>query len=182
MKNKKMMRAVAGLVALGMIVASSFMPWFQWSFQEVTEVWTKGTSIWGPPAYIPGSPYASVDVPASDLKVVDGAVGVYLTLFLLGLVLWISLLWKLGRETERRGVIVAVGIGSVVIGIGLVVALGLAEVIAQRVGLYAAIRSSRIVVAELVGIRAEGPLMITVGIAIEAAARMTHGIHLAQED
>ena len=50
------------------------------------------------------------------------------------------------------------GVGSVAVSVGLVVMLGLGELIAKRVGLYAAIRSERIVVAEMPGVQALGVL------------------------
>jgi purine-cytosine permease-like protein len=63
---------------------------------------------------------------------------------------------------------VVLGIGSVGVSVGVVVALGLAGLIAQRVGLYAATKTSEIVVAEMVGIQVPGPLMLTVGVVAEA--------------
>jgi hypothetical protein len=63
---------------------------------------------------------------------------------------------------------VVLGIGSVGVSVGLILILGLAGLIAQRVGLYAATRTSEIVEAEMVGIQALGPLMLFMGLVVEA--------------
>jgi heme/copper-type cytochrome/quinol oxidase subunit 4 len=169
MKRKVLIQVIVGLLALSLTVISAFVPWFRWSFQEESQVWTERTSVWGPPAvYSSGPSYASVDVSIDGIKMVNWAAAVYLVLFLLAIVLWIALLRLLGRELERRTVPVVLGIGSVGVSIGLVVFLGLGELIAQRVGLYAATRTSEIVVAEMVGIQVLGPTMLFVGIVVEA--------------
>ena len=169
MKNKVAVPVIAGLLALSLIVISAFVPWFQWSFQEGSQVWYEKTSVWGPPpVYSFGPSIASVDMSVHDTRTVEWATGVYLLLFLLGIVLWIALLWMLRREIERRTVLVVLGVGSVVVSVGLVVILGLAELIAQRVGLYAATRTSMIVMVEMVGIQVPGPLMLIVGVVAEA--------------
>jgi hypothetical protein len=172
-KTKVLVPVTVGLLALSLIVISASMPWFKWSFQEGSQVWYERTSVWGPPpfclpAYSSGPSYASVDVSIDGIKAVNWAASAYLVLFLLAIVLWIRLLQVLGRELERRTVPVVVGIVSVGASVGLVLILGLGELIAQRVGLFAAIRTLEIVVAEMVRIQIPGPLMLTVGVVAEA--------------
>ncbi len=168
MQNKTVGSVLAGLLALCLIVISAFLPWFKWSFQEGSQSWYESTSVWGPPAYIPGGHYASVDVSDGGIRAVNWAAGIYLALFLLGIVLWIALLRVLGRGAERRTALAVLGVGSVAASVALVVLPGLAGLIAKRVGLYAAIRSDRIVVAEMAGVQVLGPLMVVVGIVAEA--------------
>jgi hypothetical protein len=168
MKNQAAGPVIVGLLALCLMVISAFVPWFKWSFQEGSQAWYESTSVWGPPAYVSGVPYASVDVSVNGVQMVNWAAGVYLLLFLLGIALWIVLLRMLRRKTERRTTLVVLGVGSVVVSVGLVVLLGLAGLIAKRVVLYAAIRSLRIVVAEMAGIRVPGPLTLIVGVMAEA--------------
>ena len=169
MKRKGLVEVIVGLLALSLIVISAFVPWFRWSYQRESQIWYATTSVWGPPAvYSSGPSYASVDVLIDGIKTVNWSAAVYLALFLLGIVLWIALVRVHGRELERRTLPVMLGIGSVGVSVGLVLLLGLAGLIAQRVGLYAATRTSEIVEAELVGIQALGPLMLFVGIVAEA--------------
>lgn len=169
MKTRVLVPVIVGLLALSLIVISAVVPWFKWSFQEGSQVWYERTTVWGPPpVYFFGPSYASVDVSIDGIKTVNWAAGVYLLLFLLSIVLWIALLRVLGRELERRTMPVVLGVGSVVASVGLILILGLGELIAQRVGLYAATRSSEIVVAEMVGIQVPGPLMLIVGVVMEA--------------
>jgi hypothetical protein len=168
MNTKPTVPIILGFLALSTIVISSFLPWFRWSFHEGTQSWPEKTDVWGPPAVIYGMPYASVDVSAHGITSVNWAAGITLVLFFLGIVLWVALLWVLRREIKRRIVLAVVGAASIVVSGGLVVILGLAGLIAQRVGLYAAVQSSRIVVAELAGLQAPGPLMLAVGVVAEA--------------
>ena len=169
MKTRVLVPVIVGLLALSLMVISAFVPWFKWSFQEGSQVWYERTAVWGPPpVYFFGPSYASVDVSINGIKTVNWAAGVYLVLFSLGIVLWIRLLRVLGREVERRIMPVVLGIGSVGASVGLVAILGLGELIVKRVGLYAATRTSEIVVAEIVDIQVLGPLMLFVGIVVEA--------------
>jgi hypothetical protein len=157
---------VFGLVALGLIVTSAYVPWFWWLWLDGTETWPDDTDVWGPPAYVAGLPYATVDVSPPHRRIVDVAVGVYLGLYLLGLVLWARLIWALSRASRRRWRVLAAGGAGIVVSAGLVVVFGLAEYIAQKVGLYAAIASSYIVVAQWAGVRVLGPLLLGAGTAL----------------
>lgn len=62
------------------------------------------------------------------------------------------------------------GIGSIMIGGGVVIFLGLAEVAAQRTGLYAAIATDQIIMAEMEQIQLIGPLILLAGTGLEIMA------------
>jgi hypothetical protein len=169
MNSNLMKPALTGFLGLSLVAIAAFMPWFEWTYKEGTEIWYRSSSLSGPPAIILGAPYATVEALNSDLQVVDSVVGVYLVLFGVGILLWTGLLWML-RQEMRGWIGVAVGLGTVGGWTGLVLALELAELIAQRTGVYAATVTDRIVVAEMESFQFLGPSLVVVGTGVELAA------------
>jgi hypothetical protein len=157
---------LCGWVALGAVVGAAFVPWFEWSYLDGTQTWRELSDVWGPPAWVSGLPYGSVDVPPPHQRAVDVAVGVYLGLYLLGLALWARLVWAISRMLGRRWSVLAIGVGSGAVSAGIVVTLGLTAYIAKKVSLYAALASSWRVVAELESFCVIGPAMLMAGVAL----------------
>ena len=159
----------SGLVALGLIVASAFLPWFEWSLRNgIHEI--EVTRIWGPPTWVPGTPYGFVERSADHQRVVDVAACAYLALLLVALALWVShLLRILSRRFDPRRAAIAVGVGSAFLCAGLFVGLGLPGFILERIALHPSmLRSTWIVRAELQRFRVEGPLLLLAGVILEA--------------
>lgn len=163
---------VAGLVGFSLTVVAGFVPWIQCTWQADAEIWLGATGVWGPPAYIsalPEATYATVKIEPGSQTSLYGIMGLYLLIFLIGIGLWIRILWA-NRSIEQKWITLGGGIVSIIIGVGVVLLVGLAEVIAQRTGLYAAITTDRVVTATLDSIQAPGPLLLLTGIVLEAIA------------
>ena len=171
MANKGWGPLVAAFLGLSLMAGSAYAPWFQWAYGAGTDLWYESTAIWGPPAYMLSSPgsYAMVDDAGDYFSGVDRIVATYLVIFLMGLGLWLALLWRSRRAIDGR-LLAAVGLVTVLGWLGLLGILGLAELIARRVGLYAAVRSDRIITAELVGLQVIGPLLLVTGLAVVVGA------------
>jgi hypothetical protein len=170
MTNKIRGPLITSFLGLSLMAISAFTPWFLWAYREGAELWYESTSIWGPPAYILGFPaYAMVDDAGHYFTTVDRIVAIYLVIFLAGIGLWLALLWWSRRDIDGW-VLVAVGLVSVLGWMGPLIIFGLGELIAHRVGLYAAVRSDRIITAELIRLQVLGPLILVIGLAGAAGA------------
>jgi hypothetical protein len=170
--NNPAKTALTGLIGFSLIVVSAFTPWFQWAWHDVSDLWYQSTAVWGPPAYVsalPDATYAIVAVAENSQIFLSGTIGLYLLMFLVGTGLWIKILWTI-RPTAGRWLVLAGGIGSIMIGGGVVIFLGLAEVAAQRTGLYAAIATDQIIMAEMEQIQLIGPLILLAGTGLEIMA------------
>jgi hypothetical protein len=169
MNNNAIKPTLTGFLGLSLVALAAFLPWFQWTFEEGNEIWYGSSSLSGPPAIIFGAPYATVEALSSDLAIVNRSVAVYLVIFLVGIGLWATLLWRL-RQEMRRWILAVVGLGAAVGWAGLVMALELSELIAQRTGLYAATVTDRSVVADLDRFQVMGPALVGVGIGVQLVA------------
>jgi|GEM_PF-2959838 len=172
MNKRTRMSVIIGLLGFGLLVGSAFAPWIQWLWQTDATSWFDSTSVWGPPAYIsvvPEATYAIVEIETGSQALLDGLIGAYLFFFLLGTGLWGGLLWA-GKSAAGKRMVSTGGVISIVPGVGVVLLLGLAPVIAQRVGLYAAIATDNVVTVEFVSVQPAGPLLMLAGIILEAVA------------
>ncbi len=167
--------AMIGLVAWGLLVGSSFFPWFRWIVQVQHGFRKESTCIWGPPACAPGLPYISVVRVTSGLPKVNLVVVVdlfYLVLLVLGAKLWSRLVWRSRGRLNRQGLAVVAGAAILAVGVGLITALKLAGQIAQQSAMSVASRPARTVGALLVGVHIEGPLVLVGGIVAAIAAML----------
>jgi hypothetical protein len=162
---------IAGAAALILMVAAAFVPWFEWSLQEYGEAQVESSGIWGPPSFVPGTPFGSVEVSANHQRVVDVSAGVYVVLIAATVVTWsVLLLPSLScRLGSRRAALVVVGGGAVLcVGVGII--SGFAVFFLTGLMRDSMVRSTRIVVAELQRMRVVGPLLLLVGLAGEIVA------------
>jgi len=162
---------IAGAAALILMIASAFVPWFEWSLEEYGEAQVEGSGIWGPPSFVPGTPFGSVEVPVSHQRVIDASVGVYVVLIAATIVTWSVLLLPFlsCRLGSRRATLVVVGGGAVLcVGIGIV--SGFAVFFLTGLMRDSMVRSTRIVVAELQRVQVVGPLLLLVGLTGEIVA------------
>jgi positive regulator of sigma E activity len=155
---------ISGLAALVLITASAFVPWFEWAVWEGAEAQMDRTGIGGPPSFVPGTPYGSVEISAHDQSVLDLSVCVYLAVLLLGLASALLYpFWTLSERLGTRKAAVAAGSVGLLLYVGIAIGAGLLRFILDTLMRHSGARSTWIVTFELQNILVTGPLMLLAG-------------------
>jgi len=151
---------LAGLVALGLIAAAPWMPWFDWSYREGggPAVVVYSAPLWEPAGPVP---YASVDLPDDQWSVVALSAALYATLVVVNVALWaVPAFWALAARLNARRAALVVTAAGAILCLAIAFAAGLDTYLAQQIG--SAVRSTRVVQGELVRARGQGPLILSV--------------------
>jgi hypothetical protein len=155
---------ISGLAALVLIAASAFVPWFEWAVWEGSEVQMDRTGIGGPPSFVPGTPYGSVEISAHDQSVLGLSICVYLAVLLLGLVsALLHPFWTLSERFGTRKAAIAVGSAGLLLYVGIAIVAGFLKFVLDTLMRHSGARSTWIVTFELQSILVTGPLMLLAG-------------------
>jgi hypothetical protein len=158
---------------MGLVFASAFLPWAEWSFREGDAEEVEREDLFGPPSFVPGTPSGSIEMLGQDRTAVDWSVAIYTVLLLVSVASWLLPLFRIlsRRLNVLKAILLVDTIGTLSCA-GAALLLGLPRFAIGRFVLLSPIRSTRSIEVTLARIRLEGPLILSAGVLLAIGTLM----------